>query len=149
MAKCLLRESVPDSAFCSRFTGCARMIAWVIFVLFWEASHFTSYVTAFIINKVYLHGQSWGSDCRHHCVCIVFPLLYSGPPFKLILGDWAIYVSHIVIWLAVGFYEHLYFCSFLLVFFSPCLPIYGSVCPSFFATVLQVFFSPVICLYMA
>ena len=71
----------------------------------------------------YLHGQARGCDSVGCTVFVHSPstLLDCEPPTRPVPCDWAVYVDHDVMWLAVGFEKHLYIC----IGFSS---IHGSVC---------------------
>ena len=83
----------------------------------------------------YFHGQARGRDSVGSTVFVhsLSTLLDCEPPTKPVPCDWAICVDHDVMWLAVGFDKHLYFCigfsswPFTVHWFLQ-LAIHGSVC---------------------
>ena len=58
----------------------------------------------------YLHGQSGGCDWAPLSSCSPSTLLDCEPPIRPVPCDWAVRVDGDVMWLAVGFDKHLYFC---------------------------------------
>ena len=105
MAVCRSGQPIPDSTICSMFIDCVRIIACIICVPCCEARHF-----ACVCHCFYLHGQT--GDCHHSLRLQSFNPAWLGceTPTRPVPCDWAVPEDHNVMWLAVGFDEHVYFC---------------------------------------